>query len=378
MKPCSRIIEQGKSQQATLIIQQPDVQQEVVIGVRAVDDRILKELGNLDGESLRNSCFVEQKELGRIEALSQAKREEAVHKLLGLERLNRLAEQFKVKRELEAKLRLAERYLKLAQRQAEVRDTSAQERDVTEYLDAVKVASQLKYLSDLETQRGEVEKSLTECTRHAKDARECLARCESLKKQMSNCDQTTQQIAKVHHVQETVATWVRLKGVEMTLASDPVDDTKLVGRCRAAEITLATTRTKMRLLLITGIALTTLAVLSLVLEFLGYPAFVSLLIIVGGAIIVWLWYFRARKDVYQKSSYLAQCNNDLQRLEIQRQAAIQAGGDPATLGKYEQLLQVAGVPLPPSLDAGRTLQEELEQKFGAILVQGYNALQEAA
>ena len=60
---------------------------------------------------------------------------------------------------------------------------------------------------------------------------------------------------------------------------------------------------------------------------------------------------------------------------MQRQAAIQVGGDPI---QYEQQLQVAGIPIPPSLDVGRTLQEELEQRFGAILVQGYDALQEAA
>jgi DNA repair exonuclease SbcCD ATPase subunit len=373
-----RTIEKGKPQQATLIIQQPNEQQEVVTGVRAVDERILKELGNLDGESLRNSCFVEQKELERIEELPQAKREEAIHKLLGLERLNRLTEQFKVKRERKLELSVAERYLKLAELQDEVRQASAQEKDMAEYLDAVKVASQVKNLSDLETQRGEVEKSQTECTQRAEEARECLARCEALKKQISYCDQATQQVAKVHHVQEILASWIRLKGVETTLASDPVDDTKLVDRCRAAEITLATVRTKMRLLLFTGIVLTALAVLSIVLEFLGYPAFVPLLFLVSGAIIMWLWFFRVRKDVRQKSRYLAQCKEDVHRLEIQRQAAIQAGGDPATLGQYEQLLQVTGVPLPPSLDAGRRLQEEIEQKFGAILVQGYNALQEAA
>jgi len=65
----SRHFERGKSQQAKLVIQRPGAQQEEVNRVRAVDERILKELGNLDGDSLRNSCFVEQKELGRIETL---------------------------------------------------------------------------------------------------------------------------------------------------------------------------------------------------------------------------------------------------------------------------------------------------------------------
>jgi hypothetical protein len=282
-----------------------------------------------------------------------------------------------VKREKERALETAQQYLKLAKRQDEVRQDSDQETRMAENLDAVKVASQVKFLSDLETQSGEVEKSLTDCTRRAKEARTCLAQCELLKKQISRCDQATQQITKVRHIQDTLSAWVRLKGVETTLASNPVDDTRLITRRNETEKSLATVRTKMRALFLTGIVLTALAVVSLVLKVPGYPAFVPPLILGSGAIIVWLWFIGDRKDVHQQTSYLDQCNKDLQRLEIERQAATQVGRDPATLGQYEQLLQVSGVPVPPSLDVGRNLQEDLEQKFGAILVQGYNALQEA-
>src|SRR5579883_2201602 len=80
----SRHFERGKSQQAKLVIVRPGAQPEEISRVRAVDERILKELGNLDGDSLRNSCFVEQKELGRIEALRRSDREQAIQKLLGL------------------------------------------------------------------------------------------------------------------------------------------------------------------------------------------------------------------------------------------------------------------------------------------------------
>ena len=107
-----RSFERGKSQQARLTIKQPGVQPEVINRVRAVDERILKELGNLDGDSLRNSCFVEQKELGRIEALKLADREQAIQKLLGLERLTTLMEQFRFRREQKDELALAESYLK--------------------------------------------------------------------------------------------------------------------------------------------------------------------------------------------------------------------------------------------------------------------------
>src|SRR5579875_129610 len=144
-----RVIEQGKPQQAALTIQQPDVPQEVVSRVRAVDERILRELGNLDGESLRNSCFVEQKELGRIEALRRSDREQAIQKLLGLERLTQLMDEFKPRREQERELASAEKHLALAKLQEKIRIVSEQEIAVAERLDAVKVASQLKRLAEL-------------------------------------------------------------------------------------------------------------------------------------------------------------------------------------------------------------------------------------
>src|SRR5258708_25521628 len=68
----TRIFERGRAQYASLTIQQPGMEPETVNRARTVDARLLRELGNLDGESLRNSCFVEQKELGRIEALKRA------------------------------------------------------------------------------------------------------------------------------------------------------------------------------------------------------------------------------------------------------------------------------------------------------------------
>src|SRR5256886_308245 len=166
-----RIFERGRSQQAMLTVQRPGVQPEVINRARSVDDRILKELGNLDGDSLRNSCFVEQKELGRIEVLSLAQREQAIQKLLGLERLTKLMDQFRFRREQERQLAVAESYLKLAQLQAGVHAASVEEAGLAERLDAVKVAVQLKRLSELEQQRDEVKEHLAECAARAQTMR---------------------------------------------------------------------------------------------------------------------------------------------------------------------------------------------------------------
>ena len=86
----SRIIELGSGQRATLTISNlEDSSEETVSGLGSVNERILAELGRLDGEALRNSSLIEQKALGRLETLPGRQREATVRKLLGLEKLTR-------------------------------------------------------------------------------------------------------------------------------------------------------------------------------------------------------------------------------------------------------------------------------------------------
>lgn len=560
-----RMFERGKSQQAILTIQRPGVQPETINRVRAVDERILKELGNLDGDSLRNSCFVEQKELGRIEALKLADREQAIQKLLGLERLTTLIEQFRFRREQKDDLALAESYLKLAQLQADVRASSAQEAELTERLDAVKVASQVKHLSTLGIQKEEIEKRLGEYMVRAQEARERLNRCATLKEYVGRSDQANSQITSISHtrneldrvaeelarldsiervdlpqaqvylrdvftaseaaaqiaharkqvqvadetvreaqrhikeleqavaerqrkeeglsqaqlrvaqrrkeaeterqriaqrleeweakrvrleraialvkqwesalerlqaiqqdirmaeyrqqeltnlqtemqrredaahgleavvaraeqemrkaadavrlatIYEALTAWVRLKGVEMALGSYITQHTELLARCQEAEMALAAARTKMRTPLFVGIALAVLTIVTLILGILWLPAFALFVVFLSGDIASWLWFFRSRKSMRQRSASLAQSRLELQHLDMQRQAAIQTGGDPVMLGQCEQQLQAAGLAVPSSLEAGRALQEELRIQPGSV--QGQHALQEIA
>ncbi len=73
--------------EARLIVRHPNGQTEDLAQVSAVNERILQEMHGLDGATLRNSCFMEQKALDRLEQLSRADRESAVARLLGLDRL---------------------------------------------------------------------------------------------------------------------------------------------------------------------------------------------------------------------------------------------------------------------------------------------------
>ena len=207
----TRVFERRRQQQATLIIQHPDTQPEVINRVKAIEERILKELGNLDGDNLRNSCFVEQKELGRIEALSRGQREQAIQKLLGLEKLTRLIEQFKFKREQERELHLAERYLKLARSQADISTAANQEIALAERLEAVQVVHQVRLLTSLEAQGSEIEEHLNVCEQRVQEARERLKQCDALSSQIAYCSQAQSLITDVRHAHK------ELSGIEKDL-----------------------------------------------------------------------------------------------------------------------------------------------------------------
>ena len=560
-----RSFERGKAQQATLTIQRPGMQPETINRVRAVDERILKELGNLDGDSLRNSCFVEQKELGRIEALSLEQRKQAIQKLLGLERLTMLMDQFKFRRERRDELNLAERFLKLAQFQAEACAASAEEAKLAERLDAVKVAIQTTLLADLDIQKEGIEKRLAECAIRVQQTRARLSRCATLKEYLGRCDQANRQLAdasnariefdravqelvrldtiekrelpqarthlndmsaaaeavaqtvqtrkrvqetedavreaqrrlkeleqaedaqqqreeELSHAQarvkqrrqeaevnrqrtlqqaseldarqtqiqqvlhlvkqweaaseqlratrqvingeiekeqallklqmevqqretevqqaeaaeqhagqemqratdsarmasalEALTAWVRLKGVEMALNGYETQRSALLTRHQEAETALGVMRTKTRTPLFVGIALAALTVLTLVMAILWLPALAILVLFLAGSIAAWIWFFRSKKALQLQSTIVAQRSQELQRLDMQRQAAIEAGGDPTAVTQHEQRLQTAGFAVPTTLEAGRSLLQELQQRPGAM--QGQHALQETA
>ncbi len=546
----TRIFERGKPQFATMSIEQPGMIPEVINRVRTVDDRILKELGNLDGESLRNSCFVEQKELGRIEALNRAEREQAIQKLLGLERLTQLMDEFKYRREQERELILAEKRLTLAQLQDKVRTVSIQERTLGEQLDAVKIASYIERLADLALQQEAIEKRLNELASIIQQAQERLDRCGALKERMDRGNQIAQslievsysrrdlnqikdqlarleqiekvdlplaqanlkeimqaveavaqvnrsrselqqaetkvaeaqrlleklqQIAreqqqqeanilqaqarlekrneeaelerlrlvtrlnelnakrdrleqalalvtqweeagkKLHEIQQTIAAteerqrqqrvlwqewqqreliahnaqeeanraeqekqnaaevlrlaiayseltaWIRLKGVESALHDHTRRQNELLVQKQAAEAALETEQSRMRTPLFASLALSFLTVVALGVGFIWLPAFFLLICLGGGAIAAWIWLGRTRNRVRQQSHEVQSWTAQLQQLDMQRQAAIQTGGDPAALQSHERQLLTTGIEIPSDLVAAQQFVANLQQ-----------------
>ncbi len=115
----TRTLIRGKTNKWELQIVRPDGTFEDVRGNKAVNDRLVTELG-FDAEALLNTCFVEQKKLEKLEGMNRSKREESLSKILNLERLLEMEDQLKLRGEDEKLLtRLAHR-VELAHAQQEL------------------------------------------------------------------------------------------------------------------------------------------------------------------------------------------------------------------------------------------------------------------
>ena len=127
-----RTLRRNRANAASLVVQRPGAQPETIQAVRAVNARIVDELGKLDGDALLNSCFVEQKKLSKLEDMGAEKRKDSLLRLLNLEKLSDMESTFKVTRADEQTLTHAAQRRELAEVQQRLpaleRERSAVER----------------------------------------------------------------------------------------------------------------------------------------------------------------------------------------------------------------------------------------------------------
>ncbi|GER87802.1 hypothetical protein KDW_19640 [Dictyobacter vulcani] len=150
----ARTIERGRGQSVSLLIHSlgsPD--EELVTDLDEANARIIRELGNLDGETLRDSGLIEQKGLTRLESISGSAREKTVRNLLGLDTLAALSEQFQVLPEDEERLNLCSERFSLAEVQARIPQIRSQLSQLDTALDTVQVHT---YLADIEQQERDI------------------------------------------------------------------------------------------------------------------------------------------------------------------------------------------------------------------------------
>jgi DNA repair exonuclease SbcCD ATPase subunit len=146
------------SHEARLLARRSGKAAEEIYGARAVSERVRQELRGLDGAALRNSCFVEQDALDRVEALPRAAREDAIASLLGLERLVSAERELQPTAEEEASLKRARTELALAERWRASRDASAHETELATTLAAAQARALVVERDTLATQRAEMER----------------------------------------------------------------------------------------------------------------------------------------------------------------------------------------------------------------------------
>lgn len=181
-----RTIERGKGQTVALNVRKLGMPvEECITKLDVANARIIAEIGHIDGATLRNSCLIEQKSLNRLEQLSGNKREAALHKLLGLEKLTRLAEQFQVTSEDELLLAESIELLQLAEIQNRIPELSIQIGQVEAALDAVTVREDLNVVSQQEGEIAEQELALEQIQEKRKALKGQQNRIQQLRKVQS-------------------------------------------------------------------------------------------------------------------------------------------------------------------------------------------------
>ena len=179
----TRSIERGKGQSVTLYVHRLGMPEEAPItDVTTANDRIIAELGRMDGETLRHSCFIEQKGLSHLENLRGSEREATLRKLLGLEKLTRLTEMFKVTEHDRQLLAESAERLRLAEMQARIPELSAQLGHIEAALDAITVSDDLAEISQQEAEIAEQNFSLEQLYTKRLELKSKQARIQQLKK----------------------------------------------------------------------------------------------------------------------------------------------------------------------------------------------------
>lgn len=101
-----RTLSRTKTQTVHLTIEKPDRAPDTVRGANAVSKRLTEEF-KFDGDALLNTCFVEQKKLDKLEGLDRDKRETSLMRLLNLDNLRVMEDDFKIVAEDRSKLEYA-------------------------------------------------------------------------------------------------------------------------------------------------------------------------------------------------------------------------------------------------------------------------------
>ncbi len=209
----TRTIERGQGQYVTLQVRKLGLPEEQpVTGLEAANERIIAELGLLDGETLRNSYFIEQKGLNRLEHLPGSEREATLRRLTGLEKMISLAEQFKVTPGDEEALKTCALRLRLAETQARIPEVSARLGEIEAALDALVVSRSLEEISQQEADIAKEERALEQLRAREAELKARQGRIQQLRKAENLLGELIATYDAIGEAQET------LPGIERQIA----------------------------------------------------------------------------------------------------------------------------------------------------------------
>ncbi len=179
----TRSIERGQGQNAALSIRELGApEQQPITSLEEVDRRVIEILHYLDGTTLRNSGFVEQKGLNRLEGLSFQQRQDTLRRLLGVEKLQVLRADMHLTDEDEQQLRDSSDRLRLAELQQKIPELSHRLGDLELSLDAITVTEDLTEIEQQETEIAEQTRTLEQLQRKRHILRTRQSRVQQLKK----------------------------------------------------------------------------------------------------------------------------------------------------------------------------------------------------
>ena len=170
-----------RSEAGLSIIPPGDEDAEEVKGTSPVTQRLQLELGGLTAEALLNSCLVAQKQLGRLETLTRASREEALTILLNLGKLSDVQGRLRPRAQDEDALRAARARVSLARTQ-EALGALAQEREALQRRRGlVRLRDGLAHLEQLDASAAAARQTLAQHQQGLVRVREARSRLESCK-----------------------------------------------------------------------------------------------------------------------------------------------------------------------------------------------------
>jgi exonuclease SbcC len=179
-----------------LVIEHPDSDPEGVKGATQVNNRIQQELG-LDGDALLNSCFVEQKNLDRLEDSSRRNREESIATLLNLDRFTAMENDYSSKQDVAAEeLERAEQKREIAEIEEEKIPTKEAELEAIENkLQVIKWEQRVEELEgDIEDYDGRIEERKDEIA----NLREQIEEIEQLEQQLPEKQERKEKLDQLH------------------------------------------------------------------------------------------------------------------------------------------------------------------------------------